>query len=204
MKLRMLVFGTTIFVSTASLAFYIGIMYRSASPNALPDGSGAMASTAPVSGTDQVQAVEAPSAPPSSGNSYHAIDLLTTRPFPDQGELVVLDVAASPTVADGRVLHYATYPGHIPAEAYAHGVSFKQMLGANVCIYDAIEQVPGDGRTVPDSAGQIAVEIQTGMVCPSAERLWDAEPNGVEEVTLNDGTVKQLPKVRFWSYHLSQ
>ena len=145
-----------------------------------------------------------PSVPPASDHSYHALDLLLTRPFPDQGELVVLDVAAQPSVAYGRVIMYNTWAGQNPDEAYARGLHFSQMLGTNICIFDVIESVPGDGVAVPKSAGSIAVEIADDGSVPNSARIWDVEPEGVEEVTMTDGTVLQLPKVRFWRYHVDR
>jgi hypothetical protein len=146
----------------------------------------------------------APTAPPASGHSYHALDLLLTRPFPDQGSWVALDVAAQPTVAYGRVVHYATWPGKIPDEANARGVRFSQMLGQTVCIFDVIESAPGEGVAVPRSAGRIAVEIEPGYRVPNSSLIWDVVPDGVEEVTTDNGTLLQLPKVRFWRYHWGQ
>lgn len=145
-----------------------------------------------------------PSVPPASGHVYHALDLLLMRPFPDQGELIVLDVAAQPSVAYGRVVMYNTWPGRLPDEANSRGVRFSQMLRDGTCIFNVIESVPGNGVAVPQSAGSIAVEIQDGASVPDAARIWDVEPDGTEEVTMNDGTVLQLPKVRFWSYHVDR
>jgi hypothetical protein len=36
---------------------------------------------------------------------------------------------------------------------------------------------------------------------PSTELVWDVVPDGVEEVTASDGTVRHLPMIRFWNYH---
>ncbi len=192
----------TLSVLVIAIAFLLGILYEStttAKPTQPSEES--QSAVAGESLPSQAPVTVAQTAPTASGDSYHALDLLTKRPFPDQGLLIILDVAASPSVANGMVLSYQTYPGHIPNEAYARGVSFKQMLGNEICIYDIIEQIPGDGRTVPDTAGQIAVEIGPNIGCPSSERIWEVEPKGVENVTLNDGTAKELPKVHFWRYH---
>jgi hypothetical protein len=198
---RRIVIGASLILVIA-IAFFLGIFYQSTvTTQPVPSSESSLTTGNIDAEQSQTSAGAIPTMPTASGDSYYALDLLIKRPFPDQGQLITLDVAASPSVVDGRVLSYQTYPGHIPNEAYARGINFKQMLGNDICIYDVIEQVPGDGRTIPDSAGQIAVEIGPNIVCPSSERIWDAEPKDVEEVTLNDGTIKQLPKVRFWRYH---
>jgi len=139
--------------------------------------------------------------PAYTGHTYHALDLLIKRPFPDQGGLISLDVAAQPSVGYGMILAYNTWPGRIPEEANARGVRFSQMLGDTICIFDVIQAVTEDGKVVPQSAGQIAVEIIGGSHIPDSDGIWDVEPEGIEEVTTNNGTVLHLPKVRFWRYH---
>lgn len=163
---------------------------------------GATETPAPIA-IDSASPVSTPPAmPPDSGHSYHAIDLLLTRPFPDQGNLVALDVAAQPTVAYGKVVKYNTVPGKIADAAEVRGVLFSQKLGQTVCVFDVLESV--FGASVPQSAGRIAVEIEPGWRVPDSSLIWDVEPEGVEDVTRADGVIMELPKVRFVRYHWGQ
>ena len=142
-----------------------------------------------------------PSIPPASGHKYHALDLLRIRPFPDQGKLVSLDVVTQPSPLYGDAVNYTTLPRNVPDIANVRGVHYKQMLGPHLCIYDVIESLPNeDNVDEPTTVGQITVELNQGVSAPGTLNDWDVEPDGVTEVTTFDGTVRYLPRVRFWQY----
>ncbi|HSY35807.1 MAG TPA: hypothetical protein VK814_08665 [Acidobacteriaceae bacterium] len=186
------------------LAFLAGRQYPSAiNKQNTQESTAGTIETAQITSPPQSEAssVQKPAIPTISGHTYHPLDLLQQRPFPDQGTLVRLNVPAMAHVMDGRVLAYDTIPGHEPQQANDRGLRFSQRLGADICIYDVVQWVAGDGVEVPESAGQIAVEIKPGMLPPSTERVWDVMPDGVEEVTSSDGTLRHLPMIRFWNYH---
>jgi hypothetical protein len=186
------------------VVFFIASIRDKKEPNHGDTASDASDASTPTAADAAPPVPIASTMPPASGHSYHAVDLLLTRPFPDQGSWVALDVAAQPTVAYGRVVHYDTWPGKIPDEANARGVRFSQMLGQTICIFDVIEMVSGEDVSTPRSAGRIAVEIEAGWRVPDSSLIWDVVPEGVEEVTTDNGTVLQLPKVKFWRYHWGQ
>jgi hypothetical protein len=141
------------------------------------------------------------SPPPNSGHRYHALDLLRIRPFPDQGQLVLLNVIAQPSPLYGDAVSYTTLHLNIPEVANVRGVRFKRLLNNRLCIYDVIESLPNEENVdEPTTIGQIAVELNSGISPPGYENNWEVEPDGFQEVTMTDGTVLHLPKVRFWSY----
>jgi hypothetical protein len=141
-----------------------------------------------------------PSSPTPSGHTYHVLDLLQKRPFPDQGKLVLLNVVSQPTLLYENVVSYMTLHRNIPEAANVRGVRFKGMLNPRLCLYDVIEALPGDGVEEPTAVGQIVVEIGPNVTPPGNENNWEVEPEGFQEVTTTEGTVLHLPKVRFWSY----
>ncbi len=185
----------------AVVAFSLGFeLKRPDLPNQTPRDAQRTELPQPITQNTSILSSEQP-VPPASGHKYHVLDLLRIRPFPDQGKLVSLDVVSQPSPLYGDAVNYMTLPRNVPDIANVRGVHYKQMLGPHLCIYDVIESLPNeDNVDEPTTVGQITVELNQGVSPPGTLNNWDVEPDGVTEVTTFDGTVRNLPRVRFWQY----
>ncbi len=215
-----------VFAVSSTVTFLIGIAYFVGRSTISSDSTGASAaptvSLAPPvelsshsvqdhepmkSANDASTEPTTPVRPANSGHLYRALDLLLRRPFPDQGKMVTLDVVSTPHMGrDGKVIAYTNIPVPIPVEVHARGVSLSNCIEDTLCVFDVIEQGGPEDINVerPRSAGAIIVEIARDSGAPSEAKIWDVEPIGSQELTLQNGTVLRLPKVRFWGYHASQ